>query len=65
MSSLKINVKFQGIIMKIKKIEYFREEQNLDPWRKWKAKTNLGGVYKGCQGERRKKILRLLELSAT
>ena len=43
----KINVKFQEIIMKIEKIEYFREQINSTHERKRKAKTDLGGKYIG------------------
>ena len=54
MSSSEINVKFQGIIMKIGKMEYFCEKINSTQGQKRKTQTNLGGVYKGREGERRK-----------
>ncbi|KAF2538832.1 hypothetical protein F2Q68_00021015 [Brassica cretica] len=47
MSSSEINVKFQGIIMKIGKMEYFCEKINSTQGQKRKTQTNLGGVYKG------------------
>ena len=40
--------------MKIEKMEYFHEKINLNQGQKRKAQTDLGGIYKGCQGERRK-----------
>lgn len=45
-------LKFQRIITKIGKIEYFRQRINSTQKRKRKAQTDLGGVYKGCEGER-------------
>ena len=50
MSSSKINVKFQGIIMKIGKNGIFPREDKLES-RGRKGKTfNLKGIYKGGKG---------------
>jgi len=47
MSSSKINVKFQKIIMKIGKNGIFRRKDELNPKRIRKAQTDLESIYKG------------------
>ena len=54
MSSSEIKFKFQGIIMKIGKMEYFCENINSTQGLKRKAQTDLEKVYKGREGESRK-----------
>ena len=48
-------LKFQRIITKIGEKGIFPPKDKLDPEaKKKKAQIDLGGVYKGCKGERRK-----------
>ena len=47
--------KFQGIITKIGKIGIFPGKDKLNLEAEKEGQTDLGGVYKRCEGKRRKK----------